>query len=307
MKNHSSIALVCTGSHCPDEQSVINAADYLKKHYGLQCIFDKDTHSYLSPNDRAEIFLKHLFNESVSTVFALRGGEGTADLIPFIHAQRDKISTLKPKTFIGFSDFTPLLIYFSQQFGWPVVHGPGAWRLSLGELDAESEKHTVDCLLQKPGQIVLNDLVALNNAAKQPGEIKAPLIGGTLSLLTISVKDSWEIDCNNKIVIIEDVHEKAHKVIRSLKHLSRIGKFDGAKAIVFGDFNTAPVGKNTVEQKDNAAAADRALMWFAKTCDFPVLQTMSFGHGKRNLPLGFSSDVTLALNETPSLEWNVGA
>ena len=72
----------------------------------------------------------------------LRGGEGSADLIPMLHEKQNAIKKLPPKLIMGFSDITALLLYFSQHYNWPVIHGFNARQLALQTISPLSEKLT---------------------------------------------------------------------------------------------------------------------------------------------------------------------
>ena len=105
----------------------------------------------------------------------------------------------------------------------------------------------------------------------------------------------------NKIVIIEDVHERPHVVSRTLKHLYRIGLLDQAAAIIFGDFFTAAIGHTTEEKNRNEQALLKALQLFAANCSFPVFQTNRIGHGKINEPILFGAPASLQTGSNPKL------
>ncbi len=295
------IALVCTGTSCLDENLVNSTADHLKTQHDLEAFYSQDTYKALPAEQRANIFLHHLFDSNIHCIASMRGGEGTADILSFINAQKNKIAALKPKLLIGFSDFTPLLIFFSQTFNWPVVHGPGFLKFHLQEIDKHCEQQTINIIKETNNSIELSQLQPLNKPAKIQTHLESTLTGGTLSLINISIKDIWEIDTNNKIVIIEDIGERAHVISRTLKYLHRIGCFNNAAAIIFGDFNTQPVGSDKNHQRKNSESINKTLTWFAHQCNFPVLQTNEFGHGNLNTPLPFSTPVTLQLGKNPQL------
>ena len=122
-----------------------------------------------------------------------------------------------------------------------------------------------------------------------------------MSLIDISIKDIWEIETADKILFFEDVGEKAHKIIRSLKYFSRIGLFQSVKAIIFGDFNSEPIGCDRSQQEHNRDNIMKILQSFAAHQNFPVLQTNHFGHGKINWPFVYSHPYQLQLGSQPTL------
>jgi muramoyltetrapeptide carboxypeptidase len=301
LKSDDKIGLVCTGSVCIKPEHPQIAQDFLKQHYQLQATFKNDTTQVLSAEERAAIFLEYLFNPEIKLIAAIRGGEGTADILPYVHQHYERIKSLPPKFILGFSDITALLIYFAKYYHWPVIHGSSPLQFALEKVTKKSEQQTMNLLFGNSQTQELTALTPLNVAARAHQIIDAELTGGCLSLIDISIKDIWEIDTTNKILFLEDIAEKAHKIIRSLKYFSRIGLFDSVKAIIFGDFNCEPIGCEKAEQERNHQAILKVLANFATQYDFPILQTNDFGHGKINLPLVYSSPYRLQLGAQPTL------
>jgi muramoyltetrapeptide carboxypeptidase len=287
---NAQIALVCTGTVCDNQTEVIASADYLKKHYGFQVQFAKNTYLHLPAENRAEIFFNYLIDDAISAIWSLRGGEGSADIIPFLSDRSHLIRKSKPKLLIGFSDFTPILVYFQQEFNWPCVHGVGARQLFKRLVRIDTEHTTLNWLMNKSAQISLDDLKPLNTAALHQGKIKAPVIGGNLSLLHISLQDCWEVKPAGKILLIEEVNEPPYKVARTLKYLHRIGFFANTKAIIFGGFNFS-----------NQSLMHETLYGFAKQCHFPVLYTNLVSHDDNNYPIPFYVSACLKLGVKPEL------
>ncbi len=297
LKANDRVAFACPGSVClhPDHPKITQ--DYLRQHYQLSAIFAHDTSQQISAQQRADIFLNYLFDDNIKLIAALRGGEGSADTLPFIHVHAEKIKQLTPKMLLGFSDITALLIYFAQHYHWPVIHGTGITHFALGRVDAQSTVATMDLLFGKKDAARLSQLTPLNHQAEENKVINATLTGGNLSLVNISIKDIWEIDTTDKIVFLEDVNEKAHVIIRTLKYLSRLGLFDKVKAVIFGDFTCSPIGCEKQEQETHRDTILKTLSYFAAQHDFPVLYTTQFGHGKTNLPLIYATPYRLQLGK----------
>ncbi|MBB72204.1 MAG: hypothetical protein CMF50_07385 [Legionellales bacterium] len=291
LNTEKDVALVCTGTTLADEQQV-KAIQRMCQSYGLQGVYQHDTYQGLPATQRAEILLGYLLNDNIGTIWSLRGGEGSADLLPYLQAYDSALKQTTPKVLIGFSDFTPLLVYFADRYQWPCVHGPGLLQIVENKIDPASIERSFDYLLRDKA-IVIDDLAPLNTAAKDNTTIKATITGGNLSLVHLSLKDSWEIQTAGKIVLIEEVAERPHKVSRTLKHLQRIGFFTDAKTIIFGDVFANTWGADAAEQAKTREALQRALVQFAQGLAMPVLQTARVGHGTQNCPISFSTQATL--------------
>ena len=277
------------------------------KQKNIPILYKQEVIKPLPASKRAEIFLSYLKNPNVKLIWALRGGEGSADIIPFLEKKLNRsgnshIAHLnhQTKSLVGFSDITALLIYLSQRFHLPVIHGAVARQLALKEVNAKTSQLTLDYLF-KNKCIYLNDLKPFNAAAKKIKTIRAKIIGGNLSLIEISIKDVWEIKAKNKILFLEDVHETPHAIFRTLKYLKRIGAFDSIRALIFGEF----IGELKKQRtKNQRSAIQKVLKTFAQECAFPVLQTHLIGHGKNNYPIAFSTaQLTLAGNRAFLSVW----
>jgi muramoyltetrapeptide carboxypeptidase len=287
------IALVRTGSACKHQDDLEHTRIWLAERYHLHADYHPDTQAWLSPAQRAEICLNYLLNDDYSVLWLFRGGEGTADILPFLHAEQDRIKQAKPKLLMGFSDFTALGNYFNQVYAWPVIHGPNAVQTARERIDDDSIHATMPFIFDLDAPLMLTELQAINEPAHASTEIAGKLCGGNLSVLAISFKDIWEIQTANKILIIEDVDERPHKIARTLNYFQRIGVFKEVRALILGDF--------IYHREEEQHAIMRTLQRFASTCDFPVLHTIEFGHGKRNMPLPFYREAQLQLGARPKL------
>lgn len=301
LKPNDCIALVATGTTWHTDEVVKTAVRYLQQQANLRAIYAEDTYRGLPASERAAILLKHMHNDDVAMIWAIKGGEGSADLLPFLAQQQSQLLQLRPKLLMGYSDFTPLLNYFSQTLDWPVIHGPALPLLTLNKVQSKYAQITFDLLLGRSKGILIEHLQPMNTLAKSDQTVSATIAGGCLSLVSICLKDIWEINTQDKILILEDVGEKAHKISRSLKYLTRIGFFDKAAAVILGDFLSQPIGETAQDHDANASAITKALQLFADVAPCPVLSTTEFGHGSANIPLPFVR-ATLTLGNTPALK-----
>ncbi len=279
------VAAMCLGSVLPDAGDAALVRQYFADHYQLEMILDEHIYQWQPARRRAELLLDYLQHDDVAMIWALRGGEGSADLIPYLEQAQTKLQLLPQKILAGFSDITALLVYFAQQYGWSTIHGPGAVQMAKETITQQTKRTMMDLLFGKIQQLTFTELQAYNESAKNPHNLAGQVTGGNLSLLNISIQDSWEVEFANKIIMIEDVNEKAHALVRTLKYFQRIGKFNNCQALILGDF----LG----DQQQDAAAITRVLQFFAENCEFPVFKTDQFGHGKVNLPFVFNKKAQL--------------
>jgi muramoyltetrapeptide carboxypeptidase len=274
------IALICPGSRCDDQHQVDATAHYLQTHYALKTVYREETYRKVLPADRADILLQYLVDPHIKALWALRGGEGTADLIPILHEKNELISTLTPKILLGFSDITALLLYFSQVYHWPVIHTFNARQFILNTISQPSKNAVFDLIFNQNLTVQI-PIKPLNHAAKHKKIITGFAVGGNLTLINISIKETWEIQTENKLLFLEDVNEKPHAVIRTLKYFHRIGIFNKIHALILGQFILKK------HEKALQPAMTRDLTKWSQTLDTPVLMTHEISHGKNNLPIPF--------------------
>lgn len=283
LKPNQKIALIATGS-CGQQTEVEQAAQLLKERYGHEVVFGAETYQHQNAQTRADCLLNYLKDPEVGLCWAVRGGEGTQDVLPFLHQQSDLIKQLEPTAFMGFSDLTPLLIYFAQTYGWQCVHGMGALQFVRLTPDDETVQKTDDLILNR-AQPSVGGLKPLNALVENPPELPGEWIGGNLTLCAMSIKDCWEIQPAGKVLFFEDWMEKGYRVARSLKYLKRLGWFDQATALVLGDFFAKPLGNSPEEIAMQTKYFWKVIHEFADSLNIPVFHTTRIGHGKANDPV----------------------
>lgn len=234
-----------------------------------------------SDEERLSQLVEALYCETDNTIiWTLRGGYGCARLI-------NHLNTLpKPKqekTFIGFSDNTALHLFLSQHWNWKTIHGVGFARILDTTQDPYNYLKIMNIVKDEPEQEALSTLYPINHAAKKIDDDEYPcasvLTGGNLTLVENSIATCWEMDATDKIVFLEEVGERGYRVDRSLYHLRQAGLFEGAKAVILGQFTT---------EKDDPTI-DLALTRFANEMTIPVFKTEEFGHGDVNFPLVYNT------------------
>lgn len=275
----SIVAIAGPASPCSSQSIMDHIVTVVSEEYGFECLYDRDTYEVLTAEERAEIFLNYLLDDQVEMIWACRGGEGSADIIPLLESHKSAIRKAKPKWLVGFSDITALLFYFYQTYHWPVMHGPNAHGF-VNLVNAASKTHMMNYLLGQRDPVVLSDVKCLSLITNDaPVCIEAPLVAANLTLLTLCVQDLWHANLDGKILVIEEVNEKPYAVSRSLKYLSRTGLLSGVQALLFGDFS---MGGDA-----DPYAFIPVFKQFAQQQTFPVFFAPYFGHRQENRPLVF--------------------
>lgn len=234
-------------------------------------------------SNTAEMRFQHLqtalADPDCQLIWSLRGGYGSAQLIPLL----EKMPKPSKHTWLmGFSDITALHLFFQQTWHWPTIHGPQA-ASQIDVLDSESIAHLKSFLMGPQAQTSFADLAPLNAAAQDFQKISAPIVGGNLSLLQTSIGTSWQLQAQDKIVLMEETGERPYRTDRMLLHLMQSQVLKGAKAILLGDFN----------KSEDPSLTEAVLQNFADSLPIPVLRIPHVGHGASNWPVVMGREATI--------------
>lgn len=237
-----------------------------------------ETHYYLAGKDeqRAADLQAAFDDPDVDCVFCSRGGYGCARLLA--HLDLDRMAK-SGKMFCGFSDVTTLHIALNRR-GLVTMHTPMLITLSVDREPWVMESF-VSCLRgDDPMPEGATKAETLNS-----GVAEGVLTGGCMCLMTDSLATPDPLECEGKIVVIEDVEENPHRVDAMLTHLLNCGELQRAAGIVIGEMS------GTNERSDPSIGswpwkeivADRL-----GGLDVPTMINFPFGHMKTMLsvPLG---------------------
>lgn len=230
-------------------------------------------HDFLAGDDALRLADLHaaFADADHAAVFALRGGWGSARLLPRIDTA---LLRANPKPFVGYSDLTALHALLVR-VGLACFHGPmPASDLVLD--GADEDAHALFDALMHPlaaGHVLAPTL--LPGAWRVPGVASGPLVGGNLSIVASLLGTPWALPVQGAILFLEDVSEALYRVDRLLVQLRHAGVLDAVAGIVLGSFT---------EDDDPTAVLREHLAALGK----PVLAGWPAGHGRPNrvLPLG---------------------
>jgi muramoyltetrapeptide carboxypeptidase len=215
----------------------------------------------------------------VHAVLCARGGYGAARLLP--HLDLDAIAATG-KPLFGFSDITALHVALNRR-GLRTFHSPMVGTFAKA----------------RPEWVRRSLLAAL--AGKNPFEAEAPcgsalvpgwatgtLAGGCLSLLADSLGTPEAFEATGKIVLLEDVGEKPHRIDAMLTHLLNAGAIQGAAGFVIGEM-TGSDALGDPEDHDWRTVVHERLVPLGR----PTLVGYPFGHIDAMLTLPLGATVTM--------------
>ncbi len=266
-----------------------------------------DRHGYLAGDDtsRANDINKAFADPAVAAVHAIRGGWGSARLLPYLDFDAVRRN---PKILIGYSDITALLLSIHAKTGLVTFHGP----IGLGRWDSYSLDYYKRVLFggeqvtysNKQGLSDRNALVQTEFRTQTitPGKARGRLVGGNLTVMTTILGSPYLPDWENTILFTEDVHEDFYRIDRMLTQLKLAGVLGKIKGFVFGSCSECGPGDGNY----GALTLEEIFADHIKPLGVPAWQGAMIGHSQPQwtLPLGVEVEIdagkgTLTLLESP--------
>lgn len=284
LKPGDSVEIIAPASRCTDQRLAEMKA--LLESWQLNCIiaddiFGKDLLCANTDKIRFKHLKNALLNPETKAVICARGGYGSMRLIP----QLTKVVPPEtPKIFVGMSDITALQLFLQQNWQWPTIHGAPAG----DKFSPESIAAIKSLLFGDVNQVEFNGLEPLNQLAKNNQLIKSSVTGGNLCLVQAGIGTDWQMDGKDKIILLEEVGERAYRVDRMFEHLRQAKLFKDAAAILLGDYIDG-------QEPDGTSKIHSVLARFAEGCDIPVVQVKGIGHGNVNYPIPLGTPAQLHL------------
>ncbi len=288
------VDVVAPGFRCSNEE-LEGAKNYLSS-LGLVPRVPKDLFKGRSLFSNSDDYrFKHLAYAlrapDSKAVWCIRGGYGSIRLLPELRKlKRPKLQ----KVFLGYSDITTIHSFLNQFWGWTTLHSPVLDRFGGGRFKPIEYRELRQILFGDVQKLEFKNLRPLNSRAQKKSTVKAKMVGGNLAVLQSSIGTPFEIDLKNKILFLEDVGERPHRMDRMLVHLTQAGVLKGAKGIIFGDL----VLRDDRERKQ---IWSQVVSEFARLQKIPVFKGLPAGHGAIQRTLPFNTNAVLSGGEKGSL------
>ena len=247
-----------------------------------ESVFARRSYVAGSPEIRAAAFQAAWDDPAIAGVIAVRGGYGSAQILPLLDAHAVRLSA---KCFVGYSDLTAMLTFLNLNCGVVAFHGPMLEkRLARGEAgyDRESFRRAL-CRAAPVGEITAATVESL-----RPGEAAGVLLGGTLTQLLASLGTPYAFaPPPGHVLFIEEVAERPYRLDRMVTQLKQTGLLKQASAVVIGEL---------VECDEPSGGVTARAVMADLFADFPgpVLIGLPSGHTAApalTLPLGVTARV----------------
>lgn len=287
LQKGDTVAIVATARKYTDNQ--LQPAIDLLHSWGLEVVIGNSIgldNNQLAGTDeqRAEDFQKQLDNPNIKAIWCVKGGYGTVRIIDLLDFTQFKKN---PKWIIGFSDITVLHNHLNT-LGYKTIHG--IMPVSIPKATLQAKETLKKALFNNPLSYEIS-----SDQMNRYGSARGELVGGNLSILYSLFGSPSSIDCNEKILFIEDLDEYLYHIDRMMMNLKRNGCLKSIKGIVVGSMtkmkdNDIPWGKNAVE----------IIQDVIKNYKIPVIYNFPAGHIQDNRALILGSQVTMEVNAEKS-------
>lgn len=216
----------------------------------------------------------------VRVVWVTRGGFGLTRMLDRVDW---RALAADPTVIVGFSDVSALLVAAWRRLGLVSIHGPFVGRLAA---QPTSVREQVRGMLFGSGGAEPLMGVPLPGAPR--GAVRAPLIGGNLTVLAALAGTPDQVDAGGCILLLEEVGEAPYRVDRLLTQLRSSGTFDGVAGVVVG----APVRCDPPPARPSGTFAE-VLVDRLGDLGVPVVTDLRIGHVHDQHPVLHGGEVTL--------------
>ncbi len=252
----------------------------------FESIFDQDLYFAGSVQRRSRELEDMFAHEDVKAIICARGGYGSNYLLPELDLEKIKSH---PKIFVGYSDLTALLTYFSDAAGLVTFHGPMVakdWAHENGVDSLSWQAALAGATGWEPQFSAASRVEGLVGGAAE-----GILYGGCLSILVASLGTPYEIRTEGTILFLEDVAAKPFQIDRMLMQLKLAGKLNGVRGIVFGEM------RDCVQNANQGYRLEDVVLRIVGALGVPVAYGIPSGHvtaGNITLPVGVRAGLAVS-------------
>jgi muramoyltetrapeptide carboxypeptidase len=251
-------------------------------------ILDQDLYFAGSAERRARELEEMFTRDEVRAIVCARGGYGANYLLDRLDL---KVIAQHPKIFVGYSDITTLLTWFTDFAGLITFHGPmvtkdfalpegvdlASWNSAVGGATEWEISSSTDS-----GVIGLKEGIG-----------EGVLYGGCLSLLVAALGTPYDIRTDGTILFLEDVNARPYQIDRMLMQLKLAGKLKGVRGVVFGAM------LDCVQTKDQGYALQDVILRIVGDLGIPIAYGLRSGHvTRRNITLPIGARAAMSVNGT---------
>lgn len=267
-----------------DKACIDLAVDFLQKK-GFDVSLAKHVlgqHNYFSGTDAERLadFQNALDDERLDFILCARGGYGSVRIIDDLDFTK---FLKKQKLIIGFSDITVFHNHIHTHFNIPTLHA--SVPLNFQSNTTEALQSLVNVLNGAPNKYEIPP-----SKYNRPGEVKAVVVGGNLSIIYSLIGTNSDLNMDGKILFIEDIGEHIYAIDRILYSLKKSNKLQKLAGLIVGGMTNIkdteiPFGKNVEEVISEMVAPYK----------FPVCFNFPAGHVDDNRVIILGKEAVLVV------------
>jgi muramoyltetrapeptide carboxypeptidase len=268
--------------------------------------------------ERARSFYDFSIDPTLPVLWAARGGYGAGRLLPMLEDFTQTRGTPPRKLLVGYSDVTVLHEFVRRRWGWSTLHSPMPAASDFSTLDAREYAAILAYVRGQRADAPWSQATLSWLTRPPTAPIAAELIGGNLSMWQTLAGTPWQPSAAGKILFFEDLGEPYYRIDRMVVHIEQARMFDGAAAIVLGDFrdckdednqcwaNAEGTTKKSLRRTyDEREAFDEIFGRVGRKYGIPIAYGLPVGHGPHFAPLPLGASYSLAPDGRLALEnWN---
>lgn len=252
-----------------------------------ESIFEQDLYFAGSVERRARELEEMFERVDVRAIVCARGGYGSNYLLRALDLK--KIAR-QPKIFVGYSDNTTLLTWFSDFAGFVTFHGPMVAKdfARDGGVDLPSWEAAVSGT---------SEWSLGSEAGTKPlveGFAQGTLYGGCLSMLVASLGTPYEVRTAGTILFVEDIAAKPYQIDRMLMQLKLAGKLQDVRGLILGEM------LDCLQHPEQSYTLQEVVLRVVKDLGIPVAYGLPSGHvssGNITLPIGVRAELNVRPSE----------
>ena len=248
-------------------------------------IFDQELYFAGSVERRTRELEAMFAREDVKAIVCARGGYGANYLLEALDLEKIKSH---PKIFVGYSDLTTLLTYFSDVGGFVTFHGPMVAKDWAHEDGVDLASWHAALAFNTSWELAPD--MASGVTGLVDGAAEGILYGGCLSILVASLGTPYEIRTEGTILFLEDVAAKPYQIDRMLMQLKLAGKLATVRGIIFGEM------RDCVQTANQGYRLEEVVLRIVGDLGIPVAYGLRSGHvtaGNITLPIGVNAGLTV--------------
>src|ERR1041385_8484801 len=273
------LGVVAPASAPPDPRAIDYSVEVIEK-LGFKVKLGRNVRK------RAADLMRMFTDRAVKGILCVRGGYGTARLLPLLDYQRIRAN---PKVLVGYSDITSLQFALLKKANLVSFHGPmlnsDFVREKLPRFTLGSFLHNV--MSPEPAGSILKGHQRSTIGMIRKGRASGQLVGGNLSLICTTLATPYQVSFRGKILFLEDLDEPPYRFDRMLTHLLNAGLLQQVAGIAIGT-NANCEDPKAKGAKEYRQTLDDVLKERLNPLGIPVVSGFPFGHVSLNatLPLG---------------------